>query len=90
MFAAVKSGDANKVSELIRQDPGFDVNMEVDELGFDVNMERLHSTVLLAMATLTSSSGGLCLGGRWISGNQGMSTRRMPLARQGREAGQKW
>ena len=79
MFAAVKSGDANKVSELIRQDPGF-----------DVNMERLHSTVLLAMATLTSSSGGLCLGGRWISGNQGMSTRRMPLARQGREAGQKW
>ena len=30
MLAAVKEGDAKKVAELIRQDPGFDVNMAVD------------------------------------------------------------
>ena len=28
MFAAVKSGDAKKMAELIRQDPGFNVNMD--------------------------------------------------------------
>jgi len=27
MYAAVKSGDAKKLAELIRQDPGFDVNI---------------------------------------------------------------
>jgi len=27
MLAAVQSGDAKKLAELIRQDPGFDVNM---------------------------------------------------------------
>ena len=33
MEAAVKSGDAKKVAELIRQDPGFKVNMAVDGSG---------------------------------------------------------
>jgi len=28
MFAAVKKGDAKKVAELIKQDPGFNVNMD--------------------------------------------------------------
>ena len=28
MLAAVKSGDAKKVAELIKQDPGFKVNMD--------------------------------------------------------------
>jgi len=27
MLAAVKEGDAKELSELMRQDPGFDVNM---------------------------------------------------------------
>jgi len=40
-----------------------------------------HSGGLLAMATLTSSGGGLRLKGRWVSGNQGISAR-MPLAGQ--------
>ena len=31
-------------------------------------MDALHSGMLLVMATLTSSSGGLRLEGRWISG----------------------
>jgi len=34
MFAAVESGDAKKVAEMIRQDPGFNVNMRQDEDGF--------------------------------------------------------
>jgi len=33
MFTAVRSGDAKKVAELIRQDPGFKVNMAVDGYG---------------------------------------------------------
>jgi len=33
MLAAVKDGDANKLAELMRQDPGFNVNMAVDEIG---------------------------------------------------------
>jgi len=33
MLDAVRSGDAKKVAELIRQDPGFKVNMEQDEHG---------------------------------------------------------
>ena len=33
MRAAVKSGDANRLSELIRQDPDFNVNMDQDENG---------------------------------------------------------
>ena len=33
MLAAVESGDAKKVAEMIRQDPGFKVNMAVDEHG---------------------------------------------------------
>jgi len=33
MLAAVKSGDAKKLAELIRQDPGFDVNMDQDGYG---------------------------------------------------------
>ena len=33
MFTAVRSGDAKKVAELIRQDPGFKVNMAVDGSG---------------------------------------------------------
>ena len=33
MRAAVKSGDAKKVAELIRQDPGFKVNMKLDGIG---------------------------------------------------------
>jgi len=33
MLAAVRSGDAKKLAELIRQDPGFDVNKE-DEDGY--------------------------------------------------------
>ena len=37
-------------------------------------VDILHFVVLLMMATLTLSSGGLRLEGRWIWGNQGMST----------------
>jgi len=33
MLAAVENGDAKKVAELMRQDPGFDVN-ELDVYGF--------------------------------------------------------
>ena len=33
MWAAVKSGDAKKLAELMRQDPGFDVNMALDGYG---------------------------------------------------------
>ena len=33
MLSAVESGDAKKVAELIRQDPGFKVNVVVDGLG---------------------------------------------------------
>jgi len=29
MYAAVCNGDAKKVAELMRQDPGFNVNMEM-------------------------------------------------------------
>jgi len=144
------SGDAKKVAEMIRQDPGFKVNMALDGYGstllhyacqgdsrsaviplllahpdIDVNaknefghtpfylacifgrpscvremlkdsrvkvneplMESLHSGLLLIMATLTSSSGGLLLDGKSIWGRQG--TRRMPLAGQRRKARQKW
>jgi len=46
MRAAVKSGDAKKVAELIRQDPGFNVNMAVDGYGY----------TLLHEACLESSS----------------------------------
>ena len=34
MEAAVEKGDAKKVAELIRQDPGFKVNMAVDAYGY--------------------------------------------------------
>jgi len=30
MLAAIKKGDAQKVAELMRQDPGFKVNMDQD------------------------------------------------------------
>jgi len=30
MLRAVKDGDAKKVAELMRQDPGFNVNMDQD------------------------------------------------------------
>ena len=33
MEDAVKSGDAKKLAELIRQDPGFKVNQQQDEYG---------------------------------------------------------
>ena len=33
MFAAVRSGDAKKLAELMGQDPGFDVNMDQDGRG---------------------------------------------------------
>jgi len=33
MLAAVQNGDAKKLAELMRQDPGFKVNMAVDESG---------------------------------------------------------
>jgi len=33
MKAAVESGDVKKVAEMIRQDPGFKVNMAVDGHG---------------------------------------------------------
>jgi len=33
-LAAVQSGNAKKVAELIRQDPGFKVNMDQDEYGY--------------------------------------------------------
>ena len=39
MLAAVREGDAKKVAELIRQNPGFKVNMEQDGGGFTL----LHS-----------------------------------------------
>ena len=141
MLAAVESGDAKELAELIRQDPGFKVNMDhkygytllhVAYVGnnrtaviplllahpdIDVNVKNLNgwtpflfacrygSTSCVremlkdsrvkvnkpqndgrtplwyaaAWVTLTSSSGGLCLKGRWISGNQGMSAGRIPL-----------
>ena len=34
MLAAVKNGDVKKVAELIRQDPGFDVNMDQNGIGW--------------------------------------------------------
>ena len=34
MLAAVRNGDAKELAELMRQDPGFDVNMGRDEDGF--------------------------------------------------------
>ena len=34
MLAAVQSGNAKKVAELIRQDPGFKENMDQDEYGY--------------------------------------------------------
>jgi len=34
MEAAVKEGDATKVAELMRQDPGFTVDMDQDEFGY--------------------------------------------------------
>jgi len=46
MLAAVQSGDAEELAELVGQDPGFDVNMEVDGLG----------STLLHYACLDSSS----------------------------------
>ena len=39
MLAAVESGDAKKVAEMIRQDPGFKVNMDLNGYGFTL----LHS-----------------------------------------------
>jgi len=33
MERAVKEGDAKKLAELIRQDPGFDVNMDRNRFG---------------------------------------------------------
>jgi len=32
MLAAVNSGDAKKLAELIRQDPGFNVNMDQSQI----------------------------------------------------------
>jgi len=34
MLAAVYDGDVKELAELMRQDPGFDVNMDQDEDGF--------------------------------------------------------
>jgi len=34
MLAAVKEGNVKKVAELIRRDPRFDVNMELDGTGY--------------------------------------------------------
>ena len=34
MLTAVKEGDAKKLAELMRQDPGFDVNMDLDGDGY--------------------------------------------------------
>jgi len=140
MKAAVKSGDVKELAELMRQDPGLDVNMghgsvwtllhhacdkdsrsaviplllahpdiEVNakskngQTPFDLacyghpscvremlkdsrvkvnkpqNDGRTPLWYAAAWVTLTSSSGGLCLKGRWISGNQGMSAGRIPL-----------
>jgi len=151
MWAAVESGDAKKVAELMRQDPGFDVNMDQDDSGWtllhyacdrdsrsaviplllahpdiDVNRKTIDGCTpffnscqgntycvreLLkdsrvkvnepndARCTplwwtayeghIESSSGGLRLEGRWISGNQVMTARRMPLGGQGGKDGQK-
>jgi len=36
MLAAVESGDAKKVAELMRQDPGFNVNMVLDGFGVTI------------------------------------------------------
>jgi len=149
MLAAVICGDVGKLSELIKQDPGFDVNIRLDVDGrtllhcacfaddrsaaiplllahpdIDVNlknqrgetpfylafqygstscvremlkdsrvnvneMDTPNSFGLPTMATLTSPSGGSRLGGRWISGNQGMA-RRIPFWGQRREERQTW
>jgi len=34
MLAAVEKGDAGELAELMRQDPGFDVNMDQDGYGY--------------------------------------------------------
>ena len=34
MLRAVQEGDAEELAELIRQDPGFKVNMAVDGFGY--------------------------------------------------------
>jgi len=45
MLAALESGDEKELAELMRQDPGFNVNMEQDEEGW----------TLLHYACLTNS-----------------------------------
>jgi len=152
MLAAVKEGDAKKVSELMRQDPGFKVNMDLGN-GWALLHEACGGNGGSAMIPLLLAHPDIdvnprdmdgwtpffraCLNGYascvremlkdsrvnvnepdndgytplywaahdapldiikwWIASgremdlrNQGMSTRRMPLGRQRREAGQKW
>ena len=153
MLAAVEKGDAQELAELMRQDPGLDVNERQDGYGstlLHVACYESHRSVVIPLllahpdidvnakdqnaawtpffypcysgrtscvremlkdfrvkvnereddeytplsraaflATLTSSSGGLRLEGRWISGNLEKG-RLMQLGRQTRQRRQKW
>jgi len=44
MKAAVEIGDAKKVAELIRHDPGFKVNAAVDGEGFTLSFRPIDVT----------------------------------------------
>ena len=81
-FMVACGGYVSCVREMLK-----DSRVKVNE---PTRMESLHSGGLFTRASLTSSSGGLGQGGKWILGNQGMSTTRMPLGRQRRNEGQKW
>jgi len=55
MWAAVESGDAKKLAELIRQDPGFKVNVAVDGNGstllhYACNVDRRSAVIPLLLA----------------------------------------
>ena len=52
MLAAVKEGDAKELAELMRQDPGFKVNMDLNEYGY---------TLLHYACSEDSSSNGIPL-----------------------------
>jgi len=46
MLAAVESGDAKKLAELIRQDPGFNVNMDLEGNGYSACLRDIRSAVI--------------------------------------------
>ena len=55
MLAAVEEGDARKLAELMRPDPGFDVNMSLDGIGSTLlhhacNRDRRSAVIPLLLA----------------------------------------